>query len=63
MLHNLSGEPVRVQLLRHEKLIEIPLLNEVFGKKMYESSGSQDGLFDLDGYGYRWLRVDGLSKG
>jgi maltose alpha-D-glucosyltransferase/alpha-amylase len=49
-VHNLSDEPQTAKLERLERPVE------VFGNRRYET-GPNSGTFDLDPYGYRWLRT------
>jgi maltose alpha-D-glucosyltransferase/alpha-amylase len=53
-LHNLDTEPVRVDLSELYAGAEEPA--QVFGDQPYEPVGRLDAL-DLDGYGYRWIRL------
>jgi maltose alpha-D-glucosyltransferase/alpha-amylase len=53
-LHNLGTEPARVDLSDLHAEADQPA--QVFGDQAYEPVGRLDAL-DLDGYGYRWIRL------
>jgi maltose alpha-D-glucosyltransferase/alpha-amylase len=57
IVHNLTGEPRTVDL-RLEATH--PLLN-LFGDQTYEPPAVGGRALQLDAYGYRWLRVDGMT--
>ena len=55
ILHNLSQAECSTHvkdLPKGRKLID------VFGNRIYSSKPSADAAIELDGYGYRWFRVD-----
>jgi maltose alpha-D-glucosyltransferase/alpha-amylase len=53
-LHNLAAEPARADLSSLRPEAEHP--NDVLADQRYADVGRLDGL-DLDGYGYRWIRL------
>jgi maltose alpha-D-glucosyltransferase/alpha-amylase len=53
-LHNLGTEPARVDLGELYPEADDPI--QVFGDQAYQPVGRLDAL-DLDGYGYRWIRL------
>lgn len=57
-LHNLSAEPCTVSVAFNEK--ESAQLTDLFGNKVYEPTSGAIRVIALDGYGYRWFRIDGL---
>lgn len=57
-LHNLGGRPCRVRVALNDE--EAGELTDVFGNKVYERDTGENRVFALDGYGYRWFRLDGV---
>jgi maltose alpha-D-glucosyltransferase/alpha-amylase len=59
-LHNLGERPCCTRLgLREE---EAGNLVDLFGNKVYEPDTGETRRFALDGYGYRWFRLDGIRR-
>ena len=54
-LHNLSDEPVQVDL--GELAAEADHPNQVFGNAGSGDAAVDLSSLDLDGYGYRWIRL------
>jgi maltose alpha-D-glucosyltransferase/alpha-amylase len=54
-LHNLSKVKCSVQVTDLPKGSK---LRDVFGNRVYSSNANLDAEIELDGYGYRWFRMD-----
>ncbi|MGY3371453.1 maltose alpha-D-glucosyltransferase/alpha-amylase [Bradyrhizobium sp. GM2.4] len=55
ILHNLSQAGCRAQV---EGFPAADKLTDLFGNRVYSSKSCEDSTIELDGYGYRWFRVD-----
>ncbi|MCJ9728699.1 hypothetical protein [Bradyrhizobium sp. PRIMUS42] len=55
VLHNLSQAKCNVHVT---DLLEGPKLIDVFGNRVYSSKAHVDAAIELDGYGYRWFRME-----
>jgi len=55
VLHNLGPDECTTVLHelpgRHKPI-------DLFGNRVYPSKGAEAGKVELDGYGYRWFRID-----
>jgi maltose alpha-D-glucosyltransferase / alpha-amylase len=58
ILHNLSDRPCSVSLGFTDE--QLGPLTDLFGNKVYEPNTGETKAIALDGYGYRWFRMDGL---
>ncbi len=61
MLHNFGSEPCRARLVAAGGETDTAL-NDIFANRLYEPVRRQDGALELDGYGYRWLRLDASRR-
>ncbi|CCD86267.1 putative trehalose synthase (Glycosyl hydrolase) protein [Bradyrhizobium sp. ORS 285] len=55
ILHNLSETECRAHV---EGLVAGQKLTDLFGNRVYPSKRHADSAIDIDGYGYRWFRLD-----
>ena len=58
LLHNLADRPCRVHVGLNDQ--EAGELTDLFGDKVYEAQSGENRQFELDGYGYRWFRLEGV---
>lgn len=60
-LHNLSPEP-RTAVLRIDEP-DVPHVADLLGDRPYEPVRQPRARVEMEGYGYRWLRVNPLARG
>jgi maltose alpha-D-glucosyltransferase/alpha-amylase len=59
-LHNLGDQPCEVGLVLNEG--EAEQLTEVFANRTYDPDRDECQIYALDPFGYRWFRLDHLSR-
>jgi maltose alpha-D-glucosyltransferase/alpha-amylase len=60
VLHNLGDQACHARVALEDN--EAGNLTDLFGNKVYEQDSGETRVFALDGYGYRWFRLDGLRQ-
>jgi maltose alpha-D-glucosyltransferase/alpha-amylase len=53
-LHNLSPAECQAQV---DGFSAVHKLTDLFGNRVYSSESCEGSMIELDGYGYRWLRI------